>query len=78
MSDAIDTGKSGPQCPAIPHVRDDEVDVRAQVLGPAVVDLRVEGVEYPDLMAAGEKGIDDMRSDEPGTPGDEHVHRAAE
>jgi hypothetical protein len=34
-----------------------------------------EIVDGQDLVAAGEEGIDDVRADEPGSPGDDDPHR---
>ena len=60
---------------AIAHVADDEACVRVEVGGwggRGAVDLRGEGVEDRDLVAARQQGVDQVGADEPGPAGDQH------
>ena len=59
---------------AVANVADDQLGIGRQVLRHAVMNLRVERVEDPHLVAGGEQAVDQMGADEAGTAGDEDAH----
>ena len=59
---------------AVADVALDPLDIGSEVVGPAVVDLRIERVEHPHLVAGRKQAIDEVRADEAGAAGDQDTH----
>ena len=66
------------QCPlhgvAVADVALDPFDIGSQIVGPAVVNLGIERVEHPHVVAGRKQAIDEMRADEAGATCDQDMH----
>ena len=61
---------------AVADVALDPFDIGGQIVRPAVVNLRIERVEHPHVVAARKQAIDEMRADEAGATCDQDMHLA--
>ncbi len=74
VDDAVDPLERGHHGIPIPHIAPDQLHVVREVRrrGAALVDLRVDVVQRPDLIAVGEEMIRQVGSDEAGATGDQN------
>src|SRR5262249_57432688 len=74
VDDGVDAVERRPYGVAVAHVAGLQLDGRIKVVRPLAVrmDLRVEVVQRPHLVAVGEQPVSEVRADESGAAGDQN------
>ena len=74
--DRVDAVERAPDSVAVANISDLKLDVAREILGTLSVDvdLAIEVVEGPHLVAVGEQPVGEVRADEPRASGDQDAH----